>query len=532
MDKKSMVLLKALLVSTSRMNVFKHTTDKKKKKKIIAAYVGLFFLYAMVMAYSVLMCIGYGAMGMIDSAPAMCALVISSLAFVFTVFKTNGYLFNFREYDMLMSLPFESSTIAGCKFLYMYVNTLPWYMSVSVAMLIGYGIFAHPGVLIYLYWIVLSLFIPLIPMLVASFIGFVIARISSGFKKNNLIHTIITFAFIIFSFSLRYIIEGFFSDGKAEQTLENMSGAVEMASGVYLPMGWFSDAVTKGSIVCGLLLIVVSSALFIILFRVVGRSYRNINSALKSHAARGKYKMTTQKKRSVVTAIAYKEFRRMIGSTTYITNAAVGDVLAVILGVATLIIGFDKIIAVVTQNAPVDSGVLRPAIPLIVYFMVGMMATTACSPSLEGKNYWIVQSLPIEKKTLYQGKMLFNMCLSVPVMAFTTLCLCISAGVPLINTVLYLILGTVLCAFSTAWGCVCGIKHMRLDWENEVEGIKQGPGVAWYMLPNMFVDMILVVLVVFLGMRIDHIILALVFTVIAAVLALLSYRRVLALAKK
>ena len=73
---------------------------------------------------------------------------------------------------------------------------------------------------------------------------------------------------------------------------------------------------------------------------------------------------------------------------------------------------------------------------------------------------------------------------------------------------------------------------MRLDWENEVEVIKQGPGVAWYMLPNMFVDMILVVLVVFLGMRIDHIILALVFTAIAAVLALLSYRRVLAMVKK
>ncbi len=531
MDKKSLVLLKTLLLSTSRINVFKYSKDKKKKRKIVGAYIGLFFLYAMIMAYSILMCIGYAMIGLADSIPAMCALVISSLGFVFTVFKTNGYLFNFKEYDMLMSLPFKSSTIAGCKFLYMYIKTLPWYMSVSFAMLIGYGIFTRPGLWIWLYWIVLSFFIPLIPMLAASFVGFIIARISSGFKKNNLIHTIITFAFIIFSFSLRYIIEGFFRDGKAEQTLENMSSMTDKASGIYLPMGWFSDAVTKGSVTGGLLLIVVSSALFLILFRIVGRSYRNINSAIKSHAAGGKYKMTVQKKRSLVNAIAYKEFKRMTGSTTYITNAAVGDVLAVILGAATLIIGFDKIVALVTQNAPVDPGVLQPAIPLIVYFLVGMMATTACSPSLEGKNYWIVQSLPIEKKTLYQGKMLFNMYLAVPVMAFTTLCFCISARVPVINTVLYLILGFALCSFSTAWGCVCGIKHMRTDWENEVEVIKQGPGVAWYMLPNMFVSMILVVALVFLGMRIDHRVLALIFTAIAGVLALLSYRRVLALAK-
>ena len=63
-------------------------------------------------------------------------------------------------------------------------------------------------------------------------------------------------------------------------------------------------------------------------------------------------------------------------------------------------------------------------------------------------------------------------------------------------------LGLVLCAFSTAWGCVCGIRHIRLDWDNEIEVIKQGADVAIYMLPNMFVVMGLTVLVVFLGTRI------------------------------
>ncbi|MBQ7679359.1 MAG: hypothetical protein IJT34_05875 [Butyrivibrio sp.] len=40
---------------------------------------------------------------------------------------------------------------------------------------------------------------------------------------------------------------------------------------------------------------------------------------------------------------------------------------------------------------------------LLKFVFIGMMATTACSPSLEGKNYWILQSLPLEKKTIYQG---------------------------------------------------------------------------------------------------------------------------------
>ena len=161
-----------------------------------------------------------------------------------------------------------------------------------------------------------------------------------------------------------------------------------------------------------------------------------------------------------------------------------------------------------------------------------MVATTAFTPSLEGKNYWIVQSLPIAKKTLYQGKMLFNMYATVPFMAFATLCFCFSARVPVIETILYLVTGFILCGFSSAYGCVCGIKHMRLDWENEVEVVKQGAAVAVYMLPNMFVVMGLTALVVFLGTKMNHILLTLVFMLIALALALISYYRALALADK
>ncbi len=530
--KKNMLLLKTLLLSTDRWNIYKHTGDKKKRKKIIGGFIGSLVIYLMLMVYSVAICVGYGITGMIDSAPVMCALVISALAFVFTILKTNGYLFNFKEYDMLMSLPFDSKTVAGCKFLYMYVKSLPWYLSISLAMMAGYGYFAHPSFVIYPVWIILSFFLPVIPMLISAFLGFLIAKISSGFRKTNLVQTILTFIFVIFCFSLRFIVEDFFRNDKVVSTLEKTSEMTENAARIYFPAGWFADAVTKNSFISGLLLIGVSALFFVILFRIVGSSYRNINSALKSHAAAKNYKMTGQKQRSIVNAIAFKEFKRLTGSTAYMVNGAMGEILAVLVGLVALIFGTDKIIAVVTQGAPIDSSMLQPAIPFIVYFLIGMVATTACSPSLEGKNFWIIKSLPIQMKTVYQGKMLFNMYLTVPFMAFATLCLCISSKVPLINTLLYLLLGFALCAFSTAWGCVCGVKHMRLDWENEIEVIKQGTAVVVYMLPNMFVVMGLCVLVVFLGTRMDHRLLTLIFILIASVLAGLSYLRVMWLAKK
>ena len=529
---KNIILLRTLLLSTSQRNILKHCADKKKRGKIIGGFVGTAFIYAMIMAYCILMCVGYGFAGMIGSAPEMCALIISAIAFFFTFFKTNGYLFNFREYDMLMSLPFESKTVAGCKFLYMYIKSLGWYLSISLAMAIGYGVYARPAAWVYPVWVILSLFLPLIPMLIAAFLGFLIARISAGFRKTNIIQTVLIMIFVIFCFALRFIIQDLFRNDKVGAALEKTSELTSGAAGIYLPVKWFSDAITRHSVASMLLLICVSVILFALVFHIVGGSYRSINSALKSHAAAKKYKMTRLKQHSVVSAVAFKEYKRMMGSTAYTVNGAMGEILAVLLGLITLVIGFDRIIGAVTNNAPFDYSILQPAIPFIIYFFIGMAATTAMSPSLEGKNFWIIRSLPIDMKKVYQGKMLFNMCLSVPSMGFATLCMCISAKVPAPDTFLYLLLGLALCAFSTAWGCVCGVRHMRLDWENEIEVIKQGAAVAIYMLPNMFVVMGLTVLAVFLGMKLDHRLLALGFTLIAAVLAILSYMRVMALSRR
>ena len=526
----SLVLLKTLLLSTSRVNIYRHSTEKKKRGRIIGNAVAVVILYAMLMAFCVAICVGYGKFGMINAAPVMCALTISVLAFVFTLFKTNGYLFNFREYDMLMALPFKSSTVAACKFMYMYVKSLPWYLSISLAMMVGYGIYARPPVVVYPVWLVLGLFLPVIPMLASAFLGFVIARISAGFRKTNVVQTVLTFAFVILCFSLRFIIEDLFRNNRVQAALEAASALTGGAAKYYLPAGWFADAITKRSIPATLLLVGVSAALFTAVFAVVGRSYRSINSALKNHAAAGKYRMSDQKRRGVVASVAFKEFKRLTGSTVYMVNGAMGEILAALVSVLTLVVGPERIIAIVTQNAPISAAILRPAIPFIVYFFVGMMATTACSPSLEGKNYWIIQSLPIEMKTVYKGKMLFNMLLTVPFMAFSTLCLCVAFRAPALDTALYLILGLTLCAFSTAWGCVCGIRHMRLDWENEVEVVKQGAAVTVYLLPNMFVVMGLIVLTVYLGTKMDHRLLTLILIAIAAALATLCYARALRIA--
>ncbi len=532
MKSKSILLLKTLLLSTSRLNICKYSADKKKKRKAVIGMIGFCILYLMILFYGILYCVAFGDNGMIEAIPVMCAMIVAALSAILTFFKTNGYLFNFKEYDMLMSLPFGTKTVAACKFMYMYINSLPWYVIISLAMLIGYSAYEKPAFYVYPLWIVLSFFLPVIPMLLASLLGFAVAWIGSHFKKSNLIQAVLMFAAGILAFMLRYIIEAIVGSGEVKDAMEQSKAAIDNAAGILLPALWFSEAVTKLSVSGILLLTGGSIILFAVVFLIVGGSYRRINSALRSHAASKDYKIGALEKHSVLNAIAFKEFRRLTGSTTYLIQGGFGEVLITVFSIITLVMGFDRIVETITSGAPVDPVILRPAIPFFIYFFLGMVSTCACTPSLEGKNYWIVQSLPIDKKTLYKGKMLFNMYLTLPFMVFATICFCISAGVPLVETVLDLLLGAALLALSTCWGCVCGVRHMRLDWENEIEVVKQSAAVTIYIFPNMFAGMGIMSGVVYLGMYVDHKLLTSGLILVISLLAALSYKRVMSLAKR
>ena len=529
--KRVSVLLRTLMLSTSQWNTYKNCKDKKKRGRIVGNAIGMAVLYMMLMVYSVAQCIGYGKYGLTDSIPVMCALVISVLGFFLTFLKVNGYLFNFKEYDMLMSLPFKPSEVAACKFLYMYLKSLPWYFSVSISMMIVYGVYSKASVPVYLMWAVSTLFLPLIPMVAASFLGFIIAKIGSGFKNKTVVQSIVTFIIIVLIFGSRFFLEDMFRNNKTAEFMQSISSATDNAGKYYIPVKWFTGMVNDFNILYMLLLVVVSLIIFVVVFTMVGVSYRKINSAMKSHSGSKTFVMEERKARSVIRTIAFKEFKRMTGSTVYMTNASMGELFCLITGIAVLFVDVDKLIDKMFKGAPLTKEMLFPAIPFIIYLFIGMASTTTMTPSLEGKNYWIVQSLPISKKNLYKGKMLFNMMLTVPFAMFTTVTFSISAGVPFLNMVLYVILGLVLCSFSTTWGCVCGIRHMRLDWENEVEVVKQGAAVTIYLLPNMFVTMALMAGTVFLGTMINSNVVTVIFIMIYAVLAGLSYLRVLKLCK-
>ena len=528
MKNKLLILLSAFFKSTSGINKLKYSHDRKVKAAVKGSIVGLSILYICLLGLCGAMAIGYGAVGLGPAIPALMVIVVSLLSFVFTILKASSFMFGFKEYDMIMSMPLSSKTIVSAKFLFMYIKSLPWIMCVSVAMLVGYGVFVKPPVYVYFLWIILSAVIPIAPSVLASALSSLVTGIGAASKHKKLVQTILSFAVIILAFASRFIIEALFKDNQAEVIFTNLSQITDKASSIYLPGKWFANAVSGFDILSIVLILGVSFVLYEIFFLLVSKFYRRINSRLKTSRTGKKFKMQALKTKSVVSSVAFKEFKRFTGSPLYITNMGFGEIAILAISVLMLILTPEKILGVFVhdETVSINLAILRPAIPIFVYFCVGMMSTTVCSPSLEGKNYWIVQSMPIRKLDLYNGKMLFNLYLTVPFTVVSTIFLCISFKAGVIDTVIYCLCGVMFCAFSTCWGMVCGLKFLKLDWENEVEVIKGGKASLVYMLPNMLITMILMVAVVLLGFFVNPTLVNIILALIAMLLAFISYMSV------
>ncbi len=492
---KLATLLKYELKAHSTINALKYTTGKGKGG-LIGALIGKTILYLLLagLVFVISMFISWIDKDAV-AVPIMTTVAISAISLLFTLLKTNGYMFAFKEYDMLMSLPFSVKTIASAKFLYMYIFNLGTTLVVMIPAILACFIFANLTVYGAVIWFVLSLLVPMIPMVVATAIGSLITGAGGKFKYKRAVQIVLTILFILLCFFSRFFFEWLFKTVGVDVIGMNISSFMIEVANYYLPAYWLQQAIT-GSFGYIFLFIVVSVGLFELYFIIISRFYRQINTRLKVKAFHKEFTMSKQKTRSVVGTIVYNEFLRFKGSNNYLINTIIGLVLIVVLTIASLFFDMDSVVKLMAKGAPVDKTYLLSAVPFLVFFFVGMAPTTPISLSLEGKSVWIIRSLPIRGWDIIKGKMLFNYILYTPFGVLAVVILGFKFGGNVTEILLFVVLMLVLCAFSTVYGQILGVRFAKFDWDNEIEIIKRGAANGIYIVSNIFLSLIVAALAI------------------------------------
>ena len=138
---KLVSLLKVNFISSIGINKFTKEKSKVERNKSIflAITIGFTMIMLLVMAvlYFELMAKGLNQFGLLDMLLVM-GFIISSAIILFTsIYKAQGILFSFKDYDLLMSLPIKKSDILISKmvelqliisFLYLFYYHLEWFI--------------------------------------------------------------------------------------------------------------------------------------------------------------------------------------------------------------------------------------------------------------------------------------------------------------------------------------------------------------------------------------------------------------------
>lgn len=197
-------------------------------------------------------------------------------------------------------------------------------------------------------------------------------------------------------------------------------------------------------------------------------SFHKISRSLYSNFARHDYRMGRLKAESLLRSLCKRELRRYFSSSIYVTNTIIGPIMGCVLSAALFLSGTDFIKGVLPL--PID---VEGIVPFVIAGVFCMMTATATSISMEGKNWWILKSLPLTAKNILDGKILMNLLLLLPFYLLSELFL-IFALKPGAGELLWLLLiPAVLILFSCVYGIAVNLRFPLLEWESEVRVVKQ-----------------------------------------------------------
>lgn len=446
-----------------------------RQSKVKAILIGLAILYTLVVFVGLF---GYlffdlgkllNQMGQDEILISFLSAYVLGMSLLITFFRANGSLFYYKDYEIISPLPIHPRTVLLAKMTVLLVMLYLMSFIISLPIMFSYVYWNDFQIISIIIMFIGFLFIPLIPVVVMSFIALGIAQLTARFKRSKLINLILMFVIFmgifIASFSLNDI----------EQN--PLTGQIDLFKGisdVYLPFDWYRIAIHQGSWIHLMYVILANLVVFSVYMYVVQgvvhkTNQRGIRVDIKKNG-----KPVTYQEKSLMWALIQKEFKKFFNVTIYAFNAGFGPVILMVASIASLFYQQDleRILAeAIGAQLP-----LEIMITALIGFAVSMTYTPAISLSLEGKNFWIIKSLPIQPKTIMYSKIIFNMLLIVPIALISIVLFGISLTLPILNQLLMMVLVILFASVISFFDAIVNLYMPKFDYVNEVEVVKQSAG--------------------------------------------------------
>ena len=185
--KSFVLLLKIQLLGLFGINKALHADAARAKRAIALGVLAVVTIVAFVAIYAGGVSYGLVQIGLADTVPFVAAFMGAVIGAVAAFLKTNGVLFVFKDYDLVMSLPVLVTSVVLSRIASLYAMSLAFSVLVMVPAFVVYGTAVGVSVLGVIFMVFAIFLAPLLPLAIAIALAALIAAISSRFKHANIV---------------------------------------------------------------------------------------------------------------------------------------------------------------------------------------------------------------------------------------------------------------------------------------------------------------------------------------------------------
>lgn len=443
----------------------RHVRDPRERRRGILLGVVWAMLGVMCVGYVSALAVGLCMLELGALVPAYLALLASLVCLMLGLWRAGAMLFSAQGCDTLAAMPLRPASVFAARWLCLYLEDLA--LS-ALALIPGLIVCAIYGALSPLGLLVGLLALPLLPLTSAALIGTGIALLAARMRRPAIAQTLLMLAVVGLTLGGSALLVPMVE--MTPDALGDLAATVgDLIATLYPPADWFGQAVAGTAYLPGLALIGLSlAASLAFCLPVAPRFFAIVAQIAAVRRRRGGSAAVGQGQSSHLHALWVRELRHYFASSVYVTNTIISPLLAVALGIALCVVGTDTVTA--SLPLPVD---LRRAIPFALAAVVSLMPPAAVSLSMEGKQVWLLKTLPLSVRTVIDAKLAASLTVTGPGVLIGGM-LCAIALRELGPASLWgLVVPAVCSLFSTVFALTVDRALHRFDQPSEAVTVKQ-----------------------------------------------------------
>lgn len=395
---------------------------------------------------------------------------ISILAVLYNTMTGSGdFLYSRKANEIVEALPIPISSIVGSKLFCMYIQNLFYCLLLTLPIGIIYGFDLNVSPTFYLQYVMSILTLPIMPIL----LGVLFINLSLRLNKylKLLMGIALVFALILFLSSDFLQI----SPVSLPYLLADMSYYLSFL--LIIVVALESDLYTFWQLFF--------ITIVILNIGIVGINWTFYESLeLYRYRLKSKeYDLNQYRERSFSVEIMKKEIRAFSRSRVYLLNSIVG---LLIMTVGLISLFFFPLRDMLKYELNMLQDIIY-YLPFVLSFISMSACPTHCTLSFEGKNFWILKSLPISGTDLINGKIMSYIKFIIPFVLVHVIIVFLNImSFSELNFIPMLILIPIIYVFfSAVIGVLLDLRFPMFDWTSEEAVVKQKITMPIAMVVNM-----------------------------------------------